>query len=92
MSHQSGITGNRKSLVQYSLNFLCLFLATELLREKFAEMKDGHIRVVVVVIENGLNLNFISIGTSFVLEKLVSKGEHNAERAFNEGNRRKNIN
>jgi hypothetical protein len=61
MSHQSGITGNRKSLVQYSLNFLYLFLATELLREKFAEMKDGHIRVVVVVIENGLNLHFISI-------------------------------
>jgi hypothetical protein len=30
-------------------------LATELLREKFAEMKDGHIRVVVVVIDDGLN-------------------------------------
>ena len=28
-------------------------LATELLREKFAEMKDGHIRVAVVMIEHG---------------------------------------
>ncbi|CAF1002276.1 unnamed protein product [Rotaria sordida] len=43
--------------------------ATESLREKFAEMKDGHIRVVVVVIEN---------------ESLVEKAEHNAERTFNE--------
>jgi hypothetical protein len=31
------------------------FLANEALREKFAEMKDGHIRVVVVVIEKGWN-------------------------------------
>ncbi|CAF4546842.1 unnamed protein product [Rotaria sp. Silwood1] len=43
--------------------------ANDALREKFAEMKDGHIRVVVVVIEN---------------ESLVAKGEHNAERTFNE--------
>ncbi|CAF4809051.1 unnamed protein product, partial [Rotaria sp. Silwood1] len=43
--------------------------ASKSLREKFAEMKDGHIRVVVVVIEN---------------EKLVYKEEHNAERTFNQ--------
>jgi len=43
--------------------------ATESLREKFAEMKYGHIRVVVVVIDD---------------EKLVAKEEHNAERTFNE--------
>jgi hypothetical protein len=30
-------------------------LANDPLRGKFAEMKDGKIRVVVVVIENGLN-------------------------------------
>lgn len=39
------------------------------LRDKFAEMKDGHIRVVMVVIEN---------------ETLVAKGEHRAEHGFNE--------
>ncbi|CAF3072202.1 unnamed protein product [Rotaria sp. Silwood2] len=43
--------------------------ANDKLREKFAEMKDGHIRVVVVVIEN---------------ESLVKKAEHNAEQTFNE--------
>ncbi|CAF0938672.1 unnamed protein product [Rotaria sordida] len=43
--------------------------ASKSLCEKFAEMKDGHIRVVVVVIEN---------------EKLVCKEEHNAERTFNQ--------
>ena len=54
MSHQSGITGKSKILIVKLTSFIC-FLANELLREKFAEMKDGHIRVVVVVIENGLN-------------------------------------
>ncbi|CAF2387793.1 unnamed protein product [Rotaria sp. Silwood2] len=44
-------------------------IASKSLREKFAEMKDGHIRVSVVVIEN---------------EKLVCKEEHNAERTFNQ--------
>lgn len=39
------------------------------LRDKFAEMKDGHLRVVVVIIEN---------------ENLVAKGEHKAEHSFNE--------
>ena len=39
----------RKSLIFH------FFLATDALRSKFAEMKDGHIRVVTVVIENGLN-------------------------------------
>ncbi|CAF0906034.1 unnamed protein product [Adineta steineri] len=43
--------------------------ANELLRGKFAEMKDGHIRVVVVVIEN---------------ETLLAKEEHNVERTFDE--------
>ncbi|CAF0863300.1 unnamed protein product [Adineta ricciae] len=43
--------------------------ATDQLRDKFADMKDGHTRVVVVVIEN---------------EKLVAKEEHNAVRSFNE--------
>lgn len=43
--------------------------ATEPLREKFAEMKDGHIRVVVVTIED---------------EKLVFKQEHKAQHSFNE--------
>ncbi|UJR10174.1 hypothetical protein I4U23_014390 [Adineta vaga] len=43
--------------------------ATDKLREKFADMKDGHIRIVVVVIEN---------------EKLVAKEEHNAVRTFTE--------
>jgi len=42
---------------------------TDALRSKFAEMKDGHIRVVTVVIEN---------------ETLIAKGEHRAEHGFNE--------
>jgi len=55
MSHQSGITGRNKILDEFRFD-LFFFLATETLREKFAEMKDGHIRVVVVVIEDGLNV------------------------------------
>ncbi|CAF4438371.1 unnamed protein product, partial [Rotaria magnacalcarata] len=43
--------------------------ANEALRKKFAEMKDGHIRVVVVLIED---------------ETLVAKGEHQAEQTFNQ--------
>jgi len=56
MSHQSGITGMRKIIYNRlrNISFVCCFvLATDSLREKFAEMKDGHIRVVVVVIEDG---------------------------------------
>jgi hypothetical protein len=70
------------------------FLATELLREKFAEMKDGHIRVVVVVIENGLNIEFRrkkELFFRYFLEKLISKGEHNAERTFNEGSEKNDL-
>ncbi|CAF4370626.1 unnamed protein product [Rotaria magnacalcarata] len=44
-------------------------MANEALRKKFAEMKDGHIRVVVVLIED---------------ETLVAKGEHQAEQTFNQ--------
>jgi hypothetical protein len=33
-------------------------LANDLLRGKFAQMKDGNIRVVVVLIENGFFINF----------------------------------
>ncbi|CAF1216208.1 unnamed protein product [Adineta steineri] len=43
--------------------------ASDSLRDKFADMKDGHIRLVVVAIEN---------------EKLVAKEEHNAVRTFTE--------
>lgn len=43
--------------------------ANESLRVKFAAMKDGHIRVLVVVIEN---------------ETLVAKQDYKAERTFNE--------
>lgn len=43
--------------------------ASEKLREKFAEMKDGHIRVVAVIIEN---------------ESLVSINQRNAEHSFND--------
>jgi len=57
MSHQSGITGKFKIKIVRILNLI--YLATDALRDKFVEMKDGHIRVVVVVIENGLNY-FIS--------------------------------
>jgi hypothetical protein len=33
---------------------LCLYcLGNDAVREKFTQMKDGHIRVVVVAIENG---------------------------------------
>jgi hypothetical protein len=53
MSHQSGITGKFKIKIVRILNLI--YLATDALRDKFVEMKDGHIRVVVVVIENGLN-------------------------------------
>ncbi|UJR35849.1 hypothetical protein I4U23_028593 [Adineta vaga] len=43
--------------------------ANDSLRKKIGEMKDGHIRVVVIVIEN---------------ETLVIKEEHNAQHTFNE--------
>jgi len=50
-------------------------------------MKDGHIRVVVVVIDDGLNFILTQKKNCllFCLEKLISKEEHNAERTFNEG-------
>lgn len=55
-------------------------------------MKDGHIRVVVVVIEDGKNTRRIfrkKINSCFfVVEKLVSKGERNAERTFNDGKKK----
>jgi len=49
-------------------------------------MKDGHIRVVVVVITNGLNFFIITKTKEFLCsEKLAAKEEYNAERTFNEG-------
>jgi hypothetical protein len=52
-------------------------------------MKDGHIRVVVVVIENGLNyliFKFLKkLDVFSAVETLIAKEEHNAERTFNEG-------
>jgi len=90
MSHQSGITGIRNPhLFNRNLSII-YYLATNSLREKFADMKDGHIRVVVVVIANGLNFEFIIISKTkeflfFCTEKLVAKEEYNAERTFNEG-------
>jgi len=65
-------------------------LANDLLRGKFAQMKDGNIRVVVVLIENGFFNNFykkIKLDFFFsVVEILVAKEEQNVEGTFNEGN------
>lgn len=63
MSHQSGITGTerhtereRERDKKNNWSRLLFRSASEKLREKFAEMKDGHIRVVAVIIENGKNV------------------------------------
>ena len=53
-------------------------------------MKDGHIRLLVVVIENGWTDRprveiFESNHFLFLIETLVAKEQHNAERTFNEG-------